>query len=231
MGKEHTSSYGALAGQSTPPPGLSSGTQGFSSLIICTSTLPYNTTTLDKNEVQLHNRNASRPEQMSEHNAMPGRHGHYPDSAPLQFLAPYAGCTIAEYFRDRLGGCMGANGVAPTPCLHAQHFRCMRHMDAGVAAARHAASGTSAHLEDSVQALSTATLEKFVAHLAPQPVPLNILEAEELLELKHGHRVAWQGSDLGAHVRQQAGLVVDAHGARVTVWRRQGLHYHGMYGG
>ena len=22
------------------------------------------------------------------------------DSAPLQFLAPYAGCTIAEYFRD-----------------------------------------------------------------------------------------------------------------------------------
>lgn len=78
MGKEHTSSYGALAGQSTPPPGLSSGTQGFSSLIICTSTLPYNTTTLDKNEVQLHNRNASRPEQMSEHNAMPGRHGHYP---------------------------------------------------------------------------------------------------------------------------------------------------------
>ena len=22
------------------------------------------------------------------------------DSAPLQFLAPYAGCTIAEFFRD-----------------------------------------------------------------------------------------------------------------------------------
>ena len=27
------------------------------------------------------------------------------DSAPLQFLAPYTGCTIGEYFRDNGGAC------------------------------------------------------------------------------------------------------------------------------